>query len=142
MYSCRTNRTKRRTGSAVIVALVGLTVTMLLGLTVVKYAVLNRQQLRENHRRTQARMLAESGLARAAAQLDRQREYPGETWRIEPAELADRWPAVVTIEVRPVEGQPQRKTLQASAEYPAGAIDRSRVTLSVPYTLSASGDSP
>jgi hypothetical protein len=108
----------------------------------VKYAVLNRQQLRDKHRRAQAHLLAESGLARAAAQLDRKRDYPGETWRLEPAELADRWPATITIRVLAVAGEPQRRTLQASAEYPAGATDRALVTLRVPFTLPASGDLP
>lgn len=137
-----TTRSRRRPGSALIIALVCLTVTMLLGVTVVKYAMLNRGQLREKHLRTQAHLLAESGLARAAAQLDRKRDYQGESWRIEPDELADRWPATVSIQVLPVADQPQRKSLRATAEYPAEATDRARITLTVPYTLSASGDSP
>ncbi len=135
-------KSSRRNGLAVIVALVCLSTVMLLGVSVIKYAAISRQQLREKQRRAQAMALAESGLARAAAQLDRKRTYSGENWHIEPIELADRWPAEVAIAVLAVEGHPEQRTLRAVAEYPAGATDRSRVTLSVPYTFLDSGDAP
>lgn len=135
-------KVKERGGIAVMVVLVCLTVAMFVGVAVVKYAILDRQLLRDKHRRVQAQALAESGIARAAAQLERNRDYRGETWRIEAAELADRSPAIVTIRVTAADRKPQERSIQAVAEYPADALEKSRHTLTIPFTLPAAGDTP
>lgn len=135
---CRTTRSRR--GAALIIALACLTAIMAIGVSVARYALSERKQLRLQAGSAQASLLAESGIARAAARLTSDGKYQGETWQISKDDLGGDHTATVVIAVDAVEGKPQERVLRATAEYPAGEITASRRTLSVPFTLPAAGD--
>ena len=119
---------KDRRGVALVAMLVLLSVFMLLAASWVRRIVAERQEVRRYEREVQATRLAESGLARARAQLAHAVDYPGEVWEIP----ADSWeahpPAEVQIDVQRDDSESGIEII-ARASFPKGderAVQRTR----------------
>jgi type II secretory pathway pseudopilin PulG len=119
---------KDRRGVALVAMMVLLAVFMLLAASWVRRIVAERQEVRRYEREVQATRLAESGLARARAQLANSADYKGELWEIP----ADSWeshaPAEVQIDVQR-DGSESGIEITARAKFPKGdarAVQRTR----------------
>jgi hypothetical protein len=66
---------------------------------IVRSLALAQRQLRTDLAQQQARWLAASAAERAVWQLTRDPNYTGETWNLDPAQIAGRYQASVTISV-------------------------------------------
>jgi hypothetical protein len=129
---------KRRglTAAAVLVCL--MVVTLVSGV-LVKLGVAYRDQIRNQERRLQAELLAESGVDRAFARLAAKPDYTGERWEIsaealgQPAALApEKGPsAVVTIRVDRPSAQGETRIVRVQADYPPDPPRRIRYTREV-----------
>ena len=124
-------RTARR-GAILVVALVTLLVVTLLAGVVVRSYLQGHRQLRRQQDALQAQWLAESALARAAAQLGANPDYTGETWQVELA-AADNQPAAGSAEIKlePVPEQPQMLRINVSASFPGDVLHRALVERSL-----------
>jgi type II secretory pathway component PulK len=74
----------------------------------------------------QARLLAESGVERAAAKLAADAAYAGETWTIPAAELGGQDGGVVRIQVKPAADNEKRRTLSIQADFPEDPVNYAR----------------
>jgi Tfp pilus assembly protein PilX len=111
-----TQPTKSR-GATLILVLFFLAILSLLAVAAMEGAVADRERLVLQARETQAELLADSGIARARAQLRNQPEtYKGETWLVPDAGPAG--DGQVVIRVEPDTTSTLRVTVRA--EYPAG----------------------
>ena len=90
-----------------------------------KAAAFERQQVRAAERRLQADWLAEAAVNRAAALLDKNSDYAGETWNLSAAELAGSDAAAIEIRVAPVTDRPERRSIQVAADFPADSLQHS-----------------
>ncbi len=92
----------------------------------VRVAALRLGEVRASERRLQAEWLAESALDRAAARLSARPDYPGETWDVPASEIGGPDGGTVVIEVKPVPGRPDRRSVRVRADYPRDAPRRAR----------------
>jgi Tfp pilus assembly protein PilV len=93
-----------------------------------KSAAFERQQVRAAERRLQADWLAEAAVNRAAALLDKNANYAGETWNLSAVELAASDAAAIEIRVAPVTDRPERRSIHVAADFPADSLRKVRVT--------------
>jgi hypothetical protein len=85
----------------------------------------------------QAERLAEAGIARAVDRHTADPEYSGETWTIPAAELQSRGPAEVRIQI---EATGDELHVSVTADFPAGADRRARVTKNIEVLDPSSGE--
>ena len=118
-------------------------VVVLLAMSMAVFGVWARSAVRE-HRwldgealRLEAGRLAEAGVARAIARRAVDPEYAIETWQIAAADLNGRHAAEVRIRITPADAALR---VAATADYPAGAVRRARVTNQVEISNPAPGD--
>jgi len=128
-------RAAGRRGAVLVAAIVCLAVASMIFVSIVKMAASCRRVADTQSREVQAGWLAESGLERAAARLDAEEDYSGETWTISATDLAGRDGAVVVVEVLPVDGRPRRRLVRARADYPNDSHHRARQTREVVVPL-------
>lgn len=114
-------RPKSRSGLALMVMLVALGIVSAICVNLLKISVTERHQARRETLAVQANWLAESGMELAVALLKQDAQRRGTTWKIPAEQLDGRHTAVVSVEVVPVENQPQRRQLTVTAEYPANS---------------------
>jgi Tfp pilus assembly protein PilX len=128
-------RHKRR-GMILILILACLAIAAALLIVGVKLALSNHRFTRTFGWSIQAQCLAESGLERAAAQLAADADYSGETWKIPADNLGGADAGIVTIEVKPVTGQTNRRLVKVQSDFPDDPQDRVRyskeLTLELP----------
>lgn len=127
----RTDRSRRavaRRGAFTVVVLICLLVAGMLLTSLLKLALLQNRQAGYEQARLQAAWLAVSGIDRAAARLAHDRNYTGETWNIEPAQLGGPDSATVVIRVVEAEAQAHRRTAVVEAVYPAETSHQARLT--------------
>jgi len=96
-------------------------------------ARLRVQKTRHDH--VQATWLAEAGLRRAAAQIQIDDAYLGETWNVSAERLQRKAGAVVTITAEPLAGRPHMRRVTATAQLPPGEAPRARHTKSLDIPL-------
>ena len=87
--------------------------------------------------RMQALRLAESGVARAMARHANDSSYGNETWSVPAAEFKSRHAAEVRIRITPASAALQ---FAATADYPAAAVRRARVTKQIEIPKPIPGD--
>lgn len=119
---------RARRGAALMIALVTLLVVMLLTAATLRSIVAAHRQQRINCDQLQAEWLAEAGLARAAAQLVLNGDYPGETWRVSTgdAQLAENT-GIVKIQIKAVEKSSGQRRIDVVAQYPDHLTRRAMV---------------
>ena len=98
-----------------------------------------RQAMQTESWRLQAAWLAESGLERAARQLQLDAEYAGETWTIAEEALAGGEAGVVEIEVEEIAGRPDRRLVRVRADYPDHPRHRARQSKHAVVRIAAVG---
>ncbi len=123
------NRTHRRRGGGLIVAMVTLlVVTSLMG-SVIRSLLVEMRQGRQEAAELQSHWLAEAAIERTAAQLRSNSDYSGETWNVDlsPTAGSETNPSgVVEIRVdRGNESQPTRVKIEA--RYPDDPRRRAKV---------------
>ena len=111
----------RRRGSIMIGAAICLLLATMLLASALKLASTGRRQVRQDQLRMQANWLAEAGLERAAARLEAEAGYQGETWKIAANDLDGQHAGQVVIKVDPAEDAEDLRTVIVEASYPAGA---------------------
>ena len=122
-----------RQGAFLIVAMICLLLATGLMGTLLKMAVLTRQQAKLEASGLQADWLVESALDRAAAKLASDPAYQGETWKIAPAELGGAYAGEVAITVQADEnGRLVEVTARYPIDGPAGVRRTKRLTVSAP----------
>ncbi len=122
------SRLRDRRGAIVLIVMICLLVIAMIGASMAKVALAHRKQIRHEQIHRQARWLAEAGIERAAAKLQDDSGYEGETWSIDAVELAERGAADVTIRVEPQSELPGRVGIFVLAEYPRNVTANARVS--------------
>lgn len=134
--SCRLRR-----GGAMIVALVTLLVVSLVVAVLLRSLLELHRQSRRSVWQLQASWLADSALARGAAQLAQNGDFAGETWSPELGSSAQlRGSARIRIE--PVPDQPQRRQIVVEAIFPDDPIQRVSASRELLFTLPSAGEMP
>jgi hypothetical protein len=132
----RQARRQRRPAAILIVALVTLLVVSSLVLSMVKRALNDRRQLRQEHDLQQVELLVDAGLRRAAIRLAADADFDGETWDIPAAELTGHGEARIVIEVAPIpadESPTEDAPAGESDDDPAGEAQLIRITAEYPF---------
>lgn len=112
-----------RSGLAMLIVIALVAVSALLLAGVMKSIVTHHRQTRLQHEHRHCRLLADAGLARAAALLAADTEYQGETWSLAKDETGYRDDARVEIKVeRNEEGEATE--VVATATIPATGTPR------------------
>lgn len=126
-----------RRGVAMIVAMICLFSIAMLGATLLRLAVVQYRQTRQDQRRLQAEWLAESGLQRAVARLRAEANWSGDVWDVSAESLGA--PGVVTTRI--VEeadaADASGRRIVVTAEFPAGSQERARCSRSARVELPA-----
>ena len=141
MIANRGHAMKRRRGLVALALVMALFVLVLLAGGLLRVAWLRHSELRAAERRLQSEWLAESALDRAAARLEADPDYRGETWAVPAEALGGREAGAVRIDVRDVPDHPDRRVIRARADYPADEARRARRTRELTITL-APGPKP
>jgi Tfp pilus assembly protein PilX len=128
-----------RRGGAMIVALVALLVVSLVVAVLLRSLVELHRQSRRNAWQLQAGWLADSALARGAAQLTHNRDFAGETWSPELGD-AQKLRGSVQIRVESVPDQPDRRKMTIEAIFPDDPIQRASASRELLFTLPPAGE--
>jgi Tfp pilus assembly protein PilV len=115
-------------GVILVAVLVTLMIVSALLLSTLTTTVAGSRALQHNAWRVQAQWLAESALERAAARLQQDADYRGETWRPAAAEFGGSAAAAVQIAVEPAPSEPAQRLVRVVADYPDDPQDRARHT--------------
>ena len=118
---------KQRAGLALIGAMIVLVVCSLLVVSWFKTIAAQREQLRIAEDRLTAEWLAEGAIDRAAAKLRNSADYERETWTVTAEELGGQDGGTVEIQIEPVAGHPDRRSIEVEAEYPHNSLHSARV---------------
>jgi len=104
------------------------------------------RQSRQAAAELQAQWFAEAAAGRAAAQLRRDRQYSGETWRTEMAPSQPNAVGVSEIRIEPVENDIQERRVIVEARYPDHPWRRVVVSrtyqITIPKTQPPAGNRP
>jgi Tfp pilus assembly protein PilX len=118
----------RRNGAILAMALATLLVVTLMAGTILRGYLQAHRQLRREQDQLQAQWLAESALAKAAAQLGANREYRGETWKMELVRADGQIAAgSVTIAIDSESAESPILRISAVAHFPEDDSKRTRV---------------
>lgn len=117
----------RRSGAALIVAMICLLLVGALSTTLVRTALMQREQVERAQWQLQAEWLAEAGLERALANQQRDAAYAGETWR---PTSSPQGPVIgrVTIDVTAGGDASQGPVIRVTVDVPDDPVDRARVS--------------
>ncbi|MCO6459568.1 MAG: hypothetical protein J5I93_30000 [Pirellulaceae bacterium] len=129
-----------RRGLALILVLATMFVVALIGVALLRAVVLQHRQVRREADRMQAGWLAESGVLRAAAALDRSVDYPGETWRVAADSRDASRSGLVVIGVKGVPDRPAERVIEVEARFPAAGETAVVQRRTMRLTILAEGD--
>ncbi len=115
----------RRSGAILAAVLVCLVVVILIGSSLVTTVLLQHRQQEQEQSALQAFWLAESAVQRAADRLAATRDYAGETWQVDGAELhcLSAGVAVIRVEEAAAGDETSRKII-VEAQYPQDPLHR------------------
>lgn len=116
----------KRRGIVLFIAIVATAMAALVFMAILKTAVAERRAMETRQWQEQAAWLAESGARRAAAKLEADPDYQGETWTIPADELGGEDAAVVQIEIAPDDEHADRRRVRVEADYPDDPTHRAR----------------
>ena len=133
--------TKLRARPGFVLVAIVVTIALAMGLFGLwaKAAIAQHRWLDGEALRMQAERLAESGVARAIDRHAADPDYSGETWSIPAEELHGRGPAEVRIRVQTT-GDEYR--VSVTADFPAGAVHRARITKQIEILSPTPGEAP
>ena len=121
----------RRRGAILLLVLVVLGVMFAISAALLRRASQYRQEVQRREWAIQADWLVDSGVARGLTKLRLDPKYNEETWVVPAEELGGQSAGRVTIRVASEEGEPDRRTLTVSADYPDRPHDRARSRRSI-----------
>ncbi|MHB1036495.1 MAG: hypothetical protein ACYC35_17490 [Pirellulales bacterium] len=121
-------RSGRRRGAVMVAVLVCLAVAGVVYVALLQTVATERRAMVARQERLQAVWLADSGTARAVAQLALSPDYKGETWKLSAENLGAPDGAAVTIEIQSVPEKPSQRLVRVRAEYGPAAEPRARHT--------------
>jgi hypothetical protein len=130
-----------RKGAVLVAVVVVLTISLTLFGLWGRAAVQRHARMRAEHWRVQAVRLAEAGVWRGLARRAQSGEYNQETWRVTADELAASHAGEVRIRIASGTDQAMLRC-EATAEFPAGAVRRAKVTKHIEIPVSTMGDQP
>lgn len=139
----QTTRTKpafaaARTGAVLVIALICLLLLTALAASLVRTALMQREQVIHDEWQLQAEWLAEAALDRALMQLNASADYEGEEWLPESNDKAAP-PGRIRIAILQEEGESGARLarITVTADVPADAQQRARVqrSLLVPHEI-------
>ena len=118
-----------RRGAALAAAMIAFAVTTAILFTVLRSIVSHQQQLFAGAQSLQAASLAEAGMHRAVAKLQKNAEYRGEGWKIPADELDGMNAGTVDIKVEPIIDQTDQMHVIVRADFPSDTEHRVRRSL-------------
>jgi len=131
-----------RSGAALLVVVLAIVIAAMVAATLTQTALTQRRQVQLERDRAQTFWLAESGLSRAVAELDRNPNYRGEDWRIDVPGPSESQPGLVAIHITR-NAETNQPRIDVTAEFPAGAVYRTRLhrelVLNLPNSHSNTG---
>ena len=104
-----------RRGAVLAVLIMSLAVAGVLAAGVARMFAARRQLQTKQEQHLQAALLAEAGIARAAAQLANDPNFTGETWAISADELGGERRAQVQLTIAAVDGSPAERRIVSQA---------------------------
>ncbi|HEY2827919.1 MAG TPA: hypothetical protein VGJ04_09990 [Pirellulales bacterium] len=116
------SRGRHRRGAVLVAALVEFIVAAAILFAVLQAVVGHQRQLLAGRQQIQAQWLAQAGIDRAVAQLQKSPDYRGETWRVSADELDGIAPAEVQIRLETVPERTDDLHLSVQAKYPADSV--------------------
>jgi type II secretory pathway component PulK len=119
---------RKRPGFALLAVMCCLIAVSFLVVNWLKTASFERDRLRAAERRLQADWLVEAAIERAAANLAKNENYSGETWKIAAADLGGADAAAVEIKVSSKSKRAEERTIRVSADFPVEPLHRVRST--------------
>ena len=128
------SRQNPRRGAIIVFAILALLVVSMLGAALLRTVSQSKQQLQREALHTQAVWLADSGAARAVAQLRASPDYTGETWAVPAEQLSAGRTASVRIALSPEPDHPEHTIIAATAEYPRDSPTAIRITKHITVT--------
>lgn len=136
---------RRRAGSVFPIFLISLVLVSATAAVLVRTTLAQRSLVRAEDRRIQADWLVQSAAARAAANLDADSTYSGETWQLSADQSGLSHPAVIEIAVSAVTdnaGRPdletgQHRQVKLTVNYPAEGDQKVRLSRRVFVKASA-----
>jgi len=129
----------QRTGFVLVAVVVVFTIGLALFGVWAQAAVAQHRQLRNEQLRLQAVRLAEAGVGRALARRVADPQYVEETWSVPANVLDGNRAAEVRIRIEPAPDASAWR-VEATAEFPAGALRRAKITKQVYIPKSTFGD--
>ena len=120
-------------------------IIVVLSISLTLFGIWARAALRERTRlasqqfQLQAARLAEAGVHRAIERRAADPQYQGETWSVPADQLDKTHTAEVRIRVEP-NGSANTTRIEATAEFPAGAVRRAQITKSTELPRLVSSD--
>jgi hypothetical protein len=109
--------------------MIAFAVTTAILFTVLRSVVSHQQQLFAGAQSLQAEALAEAGMHRAVAKLQKNAEYRGEAWKIPADELDGMNAGTVDIKVEPITDQTDQMHVIVRADFPSDTEHRVRRSL-------------
>ncbi len=116
-------------GVSLLIVIIALGLASALGMSLIKLCLIQSRHIQRATFANQSRLLVEAGVDRAVAELKLDPTFKGTTWKLKPEELDGRHPALVSIEIKPVENEPKQRQIVVTADYPVEPSLRSRVSV-------------
>ena len=137
MIRCRTTR---RNGTVLAIALVCLLVASIFSLSATRHLIGQHRLTTNQQYRLQSLWLAESAMQRAVAKLQLDRNYQGETWRIEPETFGNDKSGVAVIQVVEIAVDPSHRRIVIESQYPDSEVHRVVHRIQRRFELPETGD--
>ena len=143
MRKLRSNVKRNRRAAAMALALVVLLVVGTVSGLSLRAILRSHRQVREEEQRVQAELLADSALSRAAAMLNANPTWTGESWKVslaDSAEAATSGIAVIRVEKGAEPGRRQISITAIYPEDPGEPENRAQAVREISYSISQPGD--
>ncbi len=114
----------RRNGVILVMALVCLVVVGIFSASTIRRLVEQRRLATHQQYRLQSLWLAESARQRAVAKLNLDRNYKGETWRVEADTFDNGKSGIAVIQVAEIPESDSQRRIVIESQYPASGVYR------------------
>lgn len=129
------NQRYARSGSAVLIPMVCLVLSLTIIGELLKQSSIEHKQLIKEQYRLQSIWLADAAAQRAAVKLSHQPDYKGETWTLSPEEIGGKYPGEVFIKIDRNQKNNKLITIRTEASYPAKETARVRTIREWPFVI-------
>lgn len=130
----------RRNGAILVMALVCLLVVGIFSASTIRRLVEQRRLATHQQYRLQTLWLAESARQRAVAKLNLDRNYEGETWRVEADTFGDGKSGIAIIQVAEITEDHSQRRIMIESQYPESELYRAVHRIGQQVELPETGD--